>query len=103
MRFETVAKPYKPLTKLEKDRSRLKVSTRALPLIDYSFRPTGDPGKPAVAAPGTLCLLRTPSIAQSLTFPHSGSSSPTPMHHLLYVLLGSTSERRGNDGRAARG
>jgi hypothetical protein len=25
-----------------------------------------------------LCLLRTPSTAQSLTFPHSGSSYPTP-------------------------
>ena len=36
---------------------------------------------------GTLCLLRTPSTAQSLMFPRSGSSWPTPMLHLLYALL----------------
>ncbi|MFA9471672.1 MAG: integrase, partial [Deltaproteobacteria bacterium] len=34
-----------------------------------------------------LCLLKTPSMAQSLMFPRSGSSWPTPMLHLLYVLL----------------
>ena len=34
-----------------------------------------------------LRLLRTPSSAQSLTFPRSGSSSPTLMRHLLYALL----------------
>ncbi len=34
-----------------------------------------------------LCLLRTPSTAQSLMFARSGSSWPTPMHHLLYALL----------------
>jgi hypothetical protein len=34
-----------------------------------------------------LCLLKTSSTAQSLTFPRSGASSPTPMLHLLYVLL----------------
>jgi hypothetical protein len=34
-----------------------------------------------------LSLLRTPSTAQSLMFARSGSSWPTPMHHLLYALL----------------
>jgi hypothetical protein len=34
-----------------------------------------------------LCLLRTSSTAQSVTFPRSGSSWPTPMLHLLYALL----------------
>jgi len=34
-----------------------------------------------------LCLLRTSSTAQSVKFPRSGSSWPTPMLHLLYVLL----------------
>ncbi len=33
-----------------------------------------------------LCLLKTPSTAQSLTFPRSGSSSPTPMLPLLYAI-----------------
>ena len=35
----------------------------------------------------TLCLLKTSSSAQSLMFPRSGSSPPTLMRHLLYVLL----------------
>ena len=34
-----------------------------------------------------LCLLKTSSSAQSLTFPCLGSSSPTPMRQLLYALL----------------
>ncbi len=34
-----------------------------------------------------VCLLKTPSRAESLTCPRSGSSSPTPMRHLLYALL----------------
>jgi hypothetical protein len=34
-----------------------------------------------------LSLLKTPSTAQSLTFPHSGSRQATPMRHLLYALL----------------
>ena len=36
---------------------------------------------------GTLCLLKTPSTAQSLMFARSGSSWPTPMLHLLYAML----------------
>ena len=34
-----------------------------------------------------MCLLKTPSTVQSLTFPCSGSSSPPLMIHLLYALL----------------
>jgi hypothetical protein len=34
-----------------------------------------------------LCLLRTPSTAQSLMFSRLGRSSPTPMVRWLYVLL----------------
>jgi hypothetical protein len=36
---------------------------------------------------GLVSLLKTPSTAQSLTFPHSGSRQATPMRHLLYALL----------------
>jgi hypothetical protein len=36
--------------------------------------------------PTHLCLLRTPSTAQSFMFWRSGSSSPTPMLHLLRAL-----------------
>ena len=41
--------------------------------------------------PTILCRLRTPSTAQSLTFPRSGSSSPTAMIDLLYALLATAS------------
>ena len=37
-----------------------------------------------------LCLLRTPSTAQSLMFPPSASSYPTPTLPLLYALLATT-------------
>jgi hypothetical protein len=33
-----------------------------------------------------LCLLKTPSTAQSLMFPRSRSGSPTPILHLLCAL-----------------
>jgi len=35
----------------------------------------------------TVCLLRIPSTAQSLTFPRSGSGWAHPMLPLLYALL----------------
>ena len=34
-----------------------------------------------------LCLLKTSSTSQSLTFPCFEASSPTPMSDLLYALL----------------
>ena len=34
-----------------------------------------------------MCLPITPSTARSLKFPRSGSSSPTLMLHLLYVVF----------------
>ena len=39
-----------------------------------------------------MCLLKTSSSSQSLMFPHSGSSPPTLMRHLLYVLLATARE-----------
>ena len=40
-----------------------------------------------LALENLVSLLKTPSSAQSLTFPCAGSSSPTLMRHLLYALL----------------
>lgn|GEM_PF-2842334 len=37
--------------------------------------------------PVRLCLLKTPSTGQALTFPCSGSSSPHLMIHSVYALL----------------
>ena len=39
------------------------------------------------AASHDLCLLKTSSTPQSLTFPRFGPSSPPLMIHLLYALL----------------
>ena len=45
-----------------------------------------------------LCLLRTPSMAQSLMFLRSGSTYPTPMLHLVFALLATASSPR-NESR----